>query len=155
MRSSDIRRSFLEYFEGKGHVILPGSSLIPKDPTVLLTLAGMLQFKPIFLGLEKPRVNRAATVQKCIRTNDIENVGHTARHHTFFEMLGNFSFGDYFKDDAIAFAWELLTKELPLDKKRLWIAVYEKDDESLDIWESKIGADRSRIVKLGEDNNFC
>jgi len=154
VRSSDIRRNFLKYFEGKGHEVLPGSSLIPKDPTVLLTLAGMLQFKPIFLGLEKPRVKRAATVQKCIRTNDIENVGHTARHHTFFEMLGNFSFGDYFKDDAIAFAWELLTKELNLDKKRLWIAVYEKDDGSLDIWANKIRADRSRIVKLGEDNNF-
>ena len=154
MRSSEIRDTFLKYFEGRGHTVLPGSSLIPKDPTVLLTLAGMLQFKPIFLGLEKPKVSRAATVQKCIRTNDIENVGHTARHHTFFEMLGNFSFGDYFKDDAIVFAWELLTKELNLDKKKLWIAVYEKDDESLNIWENKIGAERSRIVKLGEDNNF-
>ncbi|MFA5104411.1 MAG: alanine--tRNA ligase [Candidatus Margulisiibacteriota bacterium] len=154
MRSSEIRSKFLKYFEGKGHTVLPGSSLIPKDPTVLLTLAGMLQFKPIFLGLEKPQVSRAATVQKCIRTNDIENVGHTARHHTFFEMLGNFSFGDYFKDDAISFAWELLSKEFNLDKKKLWIAVYEKDDESLDIWTNKIGAERSRIVKLGEDNNF-
>jgi len=154
VKSSDIREKFLKYFEGKGHTVLPGSSLIPKDPTVLLTVAGMLQFKPVFLGLKKSSVPRAATVQKCIRTNDIENVGHTARHHTFFEMLGNFSFGDYFKDDAIAFAWELLTARFGLDKSRLWIAVYEKDEESLNIWADKIGVSKDRIVKLGEDNNF-
>ncbi len=154
MKSSEIRERFLKYFEGKGHTILPGSSLIPKDPTVLLTVAGMLQFKPVFLGLEKSAVPRAATVQKCIRTNDIENVGHTARHHTFFEMLGNFSFGDYFKDDAIAFAWELLTAHFNLDRSRLWIAVYEKDEESERIWSDKIGVKKDRIVRLGEDNNF-
>jgi alanyl-tRNA synthetase len=154
MRSSEIRSKFLKYFEGKGHAVLPGSSLIPKDPTVLLTVAGMLQFKPVFLGLEKSPVPRAATVQKCIRTNDLENVGRTARHHTFFEMLGNFSFGDYFKDDAIAFSWELLTGRFNLDKSRLRIAVYEKDEESLNIWADKIGISKGLIVKLGEDNNF-
>ncbi len=154
MKSSDIRSAFLKYFEGKGHTVLPGSSLIPKDPTVLLTVAGMLQFKPVFLGLEKSSVPRAVTVQKCIRTNDLENVGRTARHHTFFEMLGNFSFGDYFKKDAIAFAWELLTAHFNLAKSRLWIAVYEKDEESSGIWSDKIGVSRDRIVRLGEDNNF-
>ncbi len=154
VKSYDIRAKYLKFFEGRGHKILPGSSLIPKDPTVLLTLAGMLQFKPIFLGIEKPEVSRATTVQKCIRTNDIENVGHTARHHTFFEMLGNFSFGDYFKKDAIAFAWELITKEYNLDKNRLYIAVYEKDDESEAIWIKDQGINLNRIIRLGEDNNF-
>ena len=154
MKSSDIRNKFLKYFEGNAHKVLPGSSLLPKDPTVLLTLAGMLQFKPIFLGIEKPKYNRAATVQKCVRTNDIENVGHTARHHTFFEMLGNFSFGDYFKKEAISFAWELLTKEFNIDKSKLYIAVYEKDLESEDIWVKNIGISGDRMIRLGEDNNF-
>ncbi len=154
MKSNDVRSKFLKYFESRGHKILPGSSLVPEDPTVLLTLAGMLQFKPIFLGLKSPQVSRATTVQKCVRTNDIENVGHTARHHTFFEMLGNFSFGDYFKAEAIAFAWELLTKEFNMDTDRLYIAVYEKDDESADIWTKKMGIRQDRLVRLGEDNNF-
>ena len=154
MKSSDIRKKFLNYFESNGHKVLPGSSLLPKDPTVLLTLAGMLQFKPIFLGIEKPKYIRATTVQKCVRTNDIENVGHTARHHTFFEMLGNFSFGDYFKKEAINFAWELLTKEFNIDKTRLYIAVYEKDCESEDIWKNDIGISEDLIIRLGEDNNF-
>ena len=154
MRSSEIRRNFLKYFEDKGHAVLQGSSLIPKDPTVLLTLAGMLQFKPVFLGLEQARVKRATTVQKCIRTNDIENVGHTARHHTFFEMLGNFSFGDYFKKEAISFAWELLTKEFNIDAKKLFIAVYDKDDESAEIWKKDVGISENRLIRLGEDNNF-
>jgi len=117
-------------------------------------MAGMLQFKPVFLGLEKPAHARAATVQKCVRTNDIENVGRTARHHTFFEMLGNFSFGDYFKKDAVAFAWELLTKEFGIDKSRLYIAVYEKDAESEDIWRKDMGIPAGRLIRLGEDNNF-
>ncbi len=114
----------------------------------------MLQFKPIFLGLEKPKSKRATTVQKCIRTNDIENVGKTARHHTFFEMLGNFSFGDYFKKEAIAFAWELLTKEFALPAAKLHIAVFEKDNEAYKIWRDVIGIPEKRIYKLGEDNNF-
>jgi len=154
MNSDEIRLKFLKYFESRGHAVLPGSSLIPKDPTVLLTLAGMLQFKPVFMGLEKPLHSRAATVQKCVRTNDIENVGHTARHHTFFEMLGNFSFGDYFKKEAIAFAWELITKDFNIDHKRLHIAVFEDDEESVKLWEAIAGEAGRRVVKLGEDNNF-
>jgi len=154
MKSADIRERFLKFFEEKGHKRLPGSSLIPSDPTVLLTLAGMLQFKPVFLGKEKPKHKRATTVQKCIRMNDIAQVGKTSRHHTFFEMLGNFSFGDYFKREAIIWAWELITKELKVPADRLFAAVYEKDDESYDIWKSVIGLQDDRIVKLGEDNNF-
>jgi alanyl-tRNA synthetase len=154
MKSSEIRNKFLKYFEAKGHKVMPGSSLIPTDPTVLLTLAGMLQFKPIFLGQEKPKNKRVTTVQKCIRMNDIERVGKTARHHTFFEMLGNFSFGDYFKKEAVNFAWELLTKEFSLAKERLLIAVYEKDSEAYKIWKEDMGIPSDRIYKLGEDNNF-
>ncbi|MFH0886938.1 MAG: alanine--tRNA ligase [bacterium] len=154
MQGSEIRQKFIKYFEGKEHKILPSSSLIPEDKTVLLTLAGMLQFKPIFLGKEKAKYSRVTTVQKCIRTNDIENVGKTPRHHTFFEMLGNFSFGDYFKEDAIKYAWDLLTDIFKLDKEKLHIAVYEKDDESADIWRTKIGIPDSRIYGLDEDNNF-
>jgi alanyl-tRNA synthetase len=154
MKSSEIRNKFLEFFESKGHQRLPGSSLIPSDPTVLLTLAGMLQFKPIFLGQEKPSYKRATTVQKCMRMNDIENVGVTPRHHTFFEMLGNFSFGDYFKKEAIQFAWELLAKEFKIPVERLKIAVYEKDDEAYDIWHEAIGLPKAIIYRLGEDNNF-
>jgi alanyl-tRNA synthetase len=154
MKSSEIRDKFLKYFESKGHKVLPGSSLVPTDPTVLLTLAGMLQFKPIFLGIEKPKHKRAATVQKCIRMNDIERVGKTPRHHTFFEMLGNFSFGDYFKKDAIFFAWELLTNEFALPKEKLFIAVYEKDNESYKIWNEQVGIAKDKIFRLGDDNNF-
>ncbi len=154
MKSSDIRKKFLKFFEGKGHKVLPGSSLIPSDPTVLLTLAGMLQFKPVFLGIEKPKHKRVTTVQKCIRMNDIEKVGRTSRHQTFFEMLGNFSFGDYFKKEAVLYAWELLTKEFGLPKERLLIAVYEKDNEAFDIWKNDIGVPPERIFRLGEDNNF-
>jgi alanyl-tRNA synthetase len=154
MKSSEIRQKFLKFFESKGHKILPGSSLVPTDPTVLLTLAGMLQFKPIFLGYEKPKYKRATTVQKCIRMNDIENVGRTARHQTFFEMLGNFSFGDYFKREAISYAWEFLTKELGLPPEKLMIAVYEKDDEAFNIWSKEVGIPKERMFRLGEDNNF-
>ncbi|MBN2057636.1 MAG: alanine--tRNA ligase [Candidatus Saganbacteria bacterium] len=154
MKSSEIREKFLKYFESQGHKRLPGSSLVPKDPTVLLTLAGMLQFKPIFLGQEKPRHKRAATVQKCLRTNDIEQVGRTARHHTFFEMLGNFSFGDYFKREAIKFAWELLTEVFKLPRNRLLIAVFEKDDEAYDIWQKEMKVPAERIFRLDEENNF-
>ncbi|MFA4844787.1 MAG: alanine--tRNA ligase [Candidatus Margulisiibacteriota bacterium] len=154
MQSSEIRAKFLKFFESKGHKVLPGSSLVPADPSVLLTLAGMLQFKPIFLGQEKPQFKRATTVQKCIRTNDIEQVGRTPRHHTFFEMLGNFSFGDYFKQEAIQLAWELLTKEFAIPVTKLKIAVYEKDDEAYDIWQKHIGLPKEIIFRLGEDNNF-
>jgi alanyl-tRNA synthetase len=154
VRGKEIRAKFLKYFEGVGHNILPSSSLAPRDPSVLLTLAGMLQFKPIFLGEEKPKHKRVTTCQKCMRMIDIENVGRTPRHHTFFEMLGNFSFGDYFKKEAIVFAWSFLTKELGLDASRLLAAVYEKDDEAFNIWKKEIGLKEERIFRLGEDNNF-
>lgn len=154
MKSSEIRDKFLKYFESKGHKILPGSSLVPADPTVLLTLAGMLQFKPIFLGEEKPKDKRATTVQKCLRMNDIENVGKTSRHLTFFEMLGNFSFGDYFKKEAIEFAWELLTEGFKLPKEKLYAAVFEKDDEAFAIWKDNIGLPEDHIFRLDEENNF-
>ncbi len=149
-----IRDGFIDYFAKHKHTIVPSSSLVPTDPTVLLTIAGMLQFKPYFMGLETPEYTRAVSVQKCIRTNDIDNVGRTARHQTFFEMLGNFSFGDYFKDEAIAFAWELLTKVYGIDKNRLYITVFEDDDESIGIWKKVTGFGDSRISKLGEDSNF-
>jgi len=154
MKSDEIRKSFLKYFEERGHKVIPSASLIPSDPTVLLTLAGMLPFKPIFLGEEKPKFKRAASVQKCVRMNDIDNVGKTSRHHTFFEMLGNFSFGDYFKEEAIAFALELLTKEFALPKEKLVVAVYEKDQEAADIWFKKFNIPSNKLYKLGEDNNF-
>ena len=154
MKSSEIRDKYLKFFESKGHQVLPGSSLVPKDPTVLLTLAGMLQFKPIFLGMEKPEHKRAATVQRCMRMNDIVNVGQTPRHHTFFEMLGNFSFGDYFKKEAIQFAWELIAKEFAIPVTKLRIAVFEKDDEAYEIWRQDIGLPKEIIYRLGEDNNF-
>jgi alanyl-tRNA synthetase len=154
MKSSEIRSKFLQFFESKGHTVLPGSSLIPSDPTVLLTLAGMLQFKPIFLGQETSAHKRATTVQRCMRMNDLENVGGTKRHHTFFEMLGNFSFGDYFKKEAIQFAWELLTKELKVPATRLRIAVYEKDNEAFQLWHEDIGLPKEIIYRLGEENNF-
>ncbi|MFH1386510.1 MAG: alanine--tRNA ligase [bacterium] len=154
MKSREIREKYLNFFAGKGHTILPGSSLVPSDPTVLLTLAGMLQFKPIFLGQERPKHRRATTVQKCIRMIDVEQVGQTKRHHTFFEMLGNFSFGDYFKSEAIQFAWELLTKEFNIPVTKLKIAIYEKDDEAFELWNKAIGLPKEIIYRLGEDNNF-
>jgi alanyl-tRNA synthetase len=154
MKAAEIRQKFIDYFASKGHQVLPGSSLVPVDPTVLLTLAGMLQFKPIFLGQEKPRFHRATTVQKCLRTNDIEQVGRTARHHTFFEMLGNFSFGDYFKKEAIEYAWDLLVNVLKLPPERLSIAVYEKDDEAYDLWHQVMKVPAEKLFRLGEDNNF-
>ncbi|KDP40449.1 hypothetical protein JCGZ_03949 [Jatropha curcas] len=149
-----IRRRFLEFYASRGHKVLPSSSLVPDDPTVLLTIAGMLQFKPIFLGKAPRQVPRAATAQRCIRTNDVENVGRTARHHTFFEMLGNFSFGDYFKKEAIKWAWELSTKEFGLSADRLWISVYEDDDEAFEIWHDEVGVPTERIKRMGEEDNF-
>ncbi|KAF0135298.1 MAG: alanyl-tRNA synthetase [Candidatus Saganbacteria bacterium] len=154
MKSGQIRKTFLDYFEKQNHKILPSASLVPEDPTVLLTLAGMLPFKPIFLGDVKPKYKRAATIQKCIRMNDIENVGQTSRHHTFFEMLGNFSFGDYFKKEAIDFAWKLLTKVFDIPQDKLKIAVYEKDDEAFNIWNQSFNVGKENIFRLDEENNF-
>ena len=154
MSGADIRRRFIDFYVSRGHKQLPSSSLVPDDPTVLLTIAGMLQFKPIFLGQEKKKYDCCTTTQKCVRTNDIENVGVTARHHTFFEMLGNFSFGDYFKKGAIRYAWELCTTVFPLDPQRIWVSVFEDDDESFEIWEKVVGVPRERIVRMGEKYNF-
>jgi len=157
--SSEIRKAFLDYFHDKGHEIVASSSLVPgNDPTLLFTNAGMVQFKDIFLGIDKCPYNKAVTSQRCVRAggkhNDLENVGHTARHHTFFEMLGNFSFGDYFKHEAIAYAWEFLTKELDIPETRLWVTVYEEDDEAADIWLKEIGVSKDRFSRCGEKDNF-
>jgi alanyl-tRNA synthetase len=155
MNSSEIRTRFLEYFKKQGHAIVASSPLVPgNDPTLLFTNAGMVQFKDVFLGQDKRPYVRATTSQRCVRAggkhNDLENVGYTARHHTFFEMLGNFSFGDYFKRDAIRFAWELLTKEYGLDQQRLWITVYETDNEAYDIWANEIKVPKERIARIGD-----
>src|SRR3954464_14797408 len=144
MKSSDIRTRFLQYFAGQGHAVVASSPLVPaNDPTLLFTNAGMVQFKDVFLGQDKRPYVRATTSQRCVRAggkhNDLENVGYTARHHTFFEMLGNFSFGDYFKRNAIRFAWEFLTVTLGLPRERLWCTVYEDDDEAASIWLDQIG----------------
>ena len=149
-----IRRRFLEFYESRGHARLPSSSLVPEDPTVLLTIAGMLQFKPVFMGQEERKTPRATTTQKCVRTNDIENVGVTARHHTFFEMLGNFSFGDYFKKEAIVWAWELATKEYGLDASRIWVSVFREDDEAYAIWRDVVGVPEERIKRMDEADNY-
>ena len=159
MKTSEIREAFIQFFESKGHKRVESSSLIPgNDKTLLFTNAGMVQFKDVFLGQEKKDFKTATTSQKCIRAggkhNDLENVGYTLRHHTFFEMLGNFSFGDYFKEEAIAYAWEFLTKTLKLPEEKLWISVYKDDDEAADIWKDKIGVNPERIVRLGEADNF-
>ena len=155
MNSSEIRTRFLEYFNRQGHAIVASSPLVPgNDPTLLFTNAGMVQFKDVFLGQDKRPYVRATTSQRCVRAggkhNDLENVGYTARHHTFFEMLGNFSFGDYFKRDAIRFAWELLTKEYGLDPSRMWVTVYQTDDEAYDIWANEIKVPKERIARIGD-----
>lgn len=156
--TAEIRQAFLDFFHSKGHQVVASSSLVPNnDPTLLFTNAGMNQFKDVFLGLDKRAYSRATTSQRCVRAggkhNDLENVGYTARHHTFFEMLGNFSFGDYFKHDAISFAWELLTGEnwFNLPKERLWVTVYETDDEAFDIWQKQIGVPAERIIRIGDN----
>ncbi|MHB8512528.1 MAG: alanine--tRNA ligase [Actinomycetota bacterium] len=154
MKSADIRKTFLDFFAEREHKIVPSSSLIPNDPTLLLSNAGMNQFKPYFLGHQKPGFPRAASVQKCARTTDIENVGLTARHLSFFEMLGNFSFGDYYKDDATKFAWELMTKGFGLEPDRLWVSVYRTDDEAYDAWHKGVGVPKEKIVRRGEEDNF-
>ncbi|GDB81262.1 alanine--tRNA ligase [Escherichia coli] len=156
--TAEIRQAFLDFFHSKGHQVVASSSLVPhNDPTLLFTNAGMNQFKDVFLGLDKRNYSRATTSQRCVRAggkhNDLENVGYTARHHTFFEMLGNFSFGDYFKHDAIQSAWELLTSEkwFALPKERLWVTVYESDDEAYEIWEKEVGIPRERIIRIGDN----
>src|SRR5947199_5516353 len=161
MRAAEIRSRFLDYFAGQGHAVRPSSSLVPADDTTLLfTNAGMVQFKKVFLGMEEPPdgKRRAATSQKCVRAggkhNDLEQVGHTARHCTFFEMLGNFSFGDYFKRDAIRFAWEFVTNELGLPGEHIRVTVFEEDDEARALWREIAGLPDSRIYGLGAHDNF-
>ena len=159
MNTSEIRETFLNFYKSKDHQIVDSSSLIPvNDDTLLFTNAGMVQFKDVFLGTEKKKYVKATSSQRCIRAggkhNDLENVGYTLRHHTFFEMLGNFSFGDYFKEDAIKYAWEFLTEVLKLEEDKLWISVYKDDDEAAKIWEEVIGVNPNRIVRLGDEDNF-
>ena len=156
--AQDLRQAFIRYFEQHGHQAVPSSPLIPQaDPTLLFTNAGMNQFKGVFLGQETRRYRRAVSAQKCLRAggkhNDLENVGYTRRHHTFFEMLGNFSFGDYFKEDAIRFGWEFLTQTVGLDQSRLWITVFREDEEAEHLWR-KVGIPPDRIVRFGEKDNF-
>ncbi len=159
MKSDELRKLFLDFFAERGHKVVPSSSLVPRnDPTLLFTNAGMVQFKSVFLGEEKRDYKRAVTSQKCMRAggkhNDLENVGHTARHHTFFEMLGNFSFGDYFKKEAIAYAWELLTVVIKLPREKLWVTIYKDDDEAFDLWRNVAKVPADRIVRLGDKDNF-
>lgn len=159
MKTSEIRQAFLDFFQGKGHEVVDSSSLVPaNDPTLLFTNAGMVQFKDVFLGQEQRAYQRATSSQKCVRAggkhNDLENVGYTARHHTFFEMLGNFSFGDYFKREAIGFAWEFVTEVLKLPKEKLWITVFEEDDEAAKIWLDEIGVSPKQFSRCGEKDNF-
>ena len=159
MKGNEIRAKFLQFFESKGHTVVESSPLVPKDdPTLLFTNAGMVQFKMVFMGEDKRPYTKAVTSQRCVRAggkhNDLENVGYTARHHTFFEMLGNFSFGDYFKEDAIHYAWQFLTQELGLPAEKLWVSVFEDDDEAFGLWEGIEDLPEGRIVRLGEKDNF-
>lgn len=159
MKTNDIRSNFLNYFKKNGHEILPSSPLIPhNDPSLMFTNAGMNQFKNYFIGLEEPKFKRVATSQKCVRAggkhNDLENVGFTARHHTFFEMLGNFSFGDYFKEEAIFFAWEFLTKELKISADKLWITVYHNDEDAKKLWKKLTNFSDEKIISIATNDNF-
>ncbi len=159
MNSSELRRAFLDFFAEQGHEVVPSSSLVPgNDPTLLFTNAGMVQFKDVFLGQDVRPYRRAASSQRCVRAggkhNDLENVGYTARHHTFFEMLGNFSFGDYFKREAIHYAWRFLTERLGLPKARLWVTIFHEDQEAERIWLDEIGIDPQRFSRLGDASNF-
>ena len=152
---NEIRERYLSFFESKGHLRLPSFSLVPQnDPSILLINAGMTPMKPYFTGAETPPRKRVTTCQKCIRTPDIENVGHTSRHGTYFEMLGNFSFGDYFKDEVIPWAWEFLTENLQIEPEKLYPSVFLEDDEAYAIWRDKIGVPEERIVRLGKEDNF-
>ena len=159
MTGSEVRQKFLDYFSARGHRVVRSSSLVPaNDPTLLFTNAGMNQFKDVFLGQEKRDYSRAATSQKCVRAggkhNDLDNVGYTRRHHTFFEMLGNFSFGDYFKKDAIAFAWELITKDYGLPKDKLYVTVFREDDDAEELWQKVAGVPKDRIFRLGREGQL-
>ncbi len=159
MQSHSIRQAYLDYFEQEGHTIVDSSSLVPdNDPTLLFTNSGMVQFKEAFALREDRGYTRAASCQRCIRAggkhNDLDNVGYTARHHTFFEMLGNFSFGDYFKSEAIRFSWEFLTQVLKLPKDKLWVTIHDSDDEAWDIWVNEIGFDPDRMSRMGDKDNF-
>ncbi|MBT3368733.1 MAG: alanine--tRNA ligase, partial [Nitrospina sp.] len=159
MTGEEIRKKFLQYFMDRGHTAVSSCPLVPKnDPTLMFTNAGMVQFKDVFLGEEKRNYKRAVSVQKCVRAggkhNDLEMVGRTARHHTFFEMLGNFSFGDYFKKEAIQFGWEFLTDVIGLPRDRLYISVFQDDDEAFNLWVDEIKMPRERIYKMGEKDNF-
>ncbi len=151
---AEIREAFLRFYQERGHQPIASASLVPEDPTVLLTIAGMLPFKPVFLGQRPRPAARATSAQKCIRTNDIENVGRTARHHTYFEMLGNFSFGDYFKAEAIAWAWELSTEVFGLSPAHLVVSVFREDDEAAQIWRDAVGVNPKRIIRMDEADNF-
>src|ERR1700742_1058584 len=156
---NEIRSTFLNFFAENGHAIVPSSPLVPRnDPTLMFTNAGMVQFKNVFTGVEKRPYSRATTAQKCVRAggkhNDLDNVGYTARHHTFFEMLGNFSFGDYFKADAIEFAWTLITGVLGIPKERLCVTVYADDDEAFDLWKKIAGLPDDKIIRIASADNF-
>ena len=155
LKVMDLRNSFVDFFRERDHKIVPSSPLVPKDdPTLLFTTAGMVQFKPMFAGTVDLEYTRAASVQKCLRTSDLENVGRTKRHLTFFEMLGNFSFGDYFKKEAIQFAWDYSTEVIGFPKEKIWISIYQDDDEAFEIWNKNIGVPAERIVRLGKADNF-
>ena len=159
MTSNELRQAFLEFFRKRGHEVVPSSPLVPgNDPTLLFTNAGMVQFKDVFLGLDKRNYNRAVTSQRCVRAggkhNDLENVGYTTRHHTFCEMRGNVSGGDYFKKEAIRLAWEFLTEELGLPEEKLWVTVFEDDDEAADIWLKDMKVDPERFGRLDAKDNF-
>ena len=159
LTTDEIRQLYLDFFQEKGHTLVESASLVPfNDNTLLFTNAGMVPFKDLLLGVEKRSYTRAVSSQRCIRAggkhNDLDNVGYTARHHTFFEMLGNFSFGDYFKEEAISYAWELLTERYKVPPEKLWITVHENDDESEEIWIKKIGLDPSRVSRLDDEENF-
>src|ERR1700754_5055132 len=157
--TNDIRRAFLDYFASEGHVVVPSASLVPhNDPTLMFVNAGMVPFKNVFTGLETRPYKTATSSQKCVRAggkhNDLDNVGYTARHHTFFEMLGNFSFGDYFKERAIALAWELITKDFGLDKNRLLVTVYADDDDAFKLWQKIAGLPEQKVIRIPTSDNF-